>query len=109
MPHRTYGETGMSAREEYLPDTPTMAESGLPDFQHSLWFGVWAPSRTPASVLEKIEKDVSSSLSARDFREQMKALAADRMSMSRPEFTKFVRAEYELAVRLGTAAGIAPN
>lgn len=96
-------------RSGYLPDTPTMAESGLPDFQHSLWFGVWAPSRTPARVLEKIEKDVSSSLSTPDYRATMKALAADRMSMSRPEFAKFVRTEYELAVRLAKAADITPN
>lgn len=96
-------------RSEYLPETPTISESGLPDFEHSLWFGVWAPSRTPASVLAKIEKDVSASLSAADFQAQLNVLAADRMSMTRVEFTKFVRSEYELAVRLAKAAGIKPN
>jgi tripartite-type tricarboxylate transporter receptor subunit TctC len=96
-------------RSEHLPDTPTIAESGLADFQHSLWFGVWAPSRTPASILEKIEKDVSSSLTAPDFRAQMKTLVADRMSMTRGEFAKFVRSEHELAVRLMKAAGMTPN
>lgn len=96
-------------RSEFLPDIPTIAESGVADFQHSLWFGVWTPSRTPVPILAKIEKDVLSSLQTPDFRAQMKALAADRLTMTRLEFAKFVQAEYEVAVRLTKAAGIKPQ
>jgi tripartite-type tricarboxylate transporter receptor subunit TctC len=96
-------------RSQFLADVPTIAESGVSDFEHSLWFGAWAPSRTPASTLARLEKDVSISLDAEDFRAHMKALVANPLTMTRREFGKFVRAEYEAAVSLTKAAGIAPQ
>ncbi len=43
-------------RAESMPDVPTMAESGLPGFDVSTWFGVFAPAGTPAAIVERREQ-----------------------------------------------------
>lgn len=45
-------------RSPALPDVPTVAESGLPDFTYDAWFGLMAPAKTPASIVEKINRAV---------------------------------------------------
>jgi tripartite-type tricarboxylate transporter receptor subunit TctC len=96
-------------RSKRLPEVPTIAEATRSDFQHSLWFGAWAPARTSADTLERIEKDLSTALSTPDLRAEFNALAADPLTMTRRDFAKFVRAEFDVAVRLARAAGITPQ
>jgi tripartite-type tricarboxylate transporter receptor subunit TctC len=45
-------------RSSALPNVPTFAESGMPDFRSITWFGCVAPAGTPASVAEKVHKDL---------------------------------------------------
>ena len=46
--------TAASKRAGILPDTPTMAEAGMPDFDTSIWFGLVAPAGTPRPVIDKL-------------------------------------------------------
>jgi tripartite-type tricarboxylate transporter receptor subunit TctC len=55
---RALGVTS-ATRAEAAPDIPTIAEQGFPNFDIGLWVGVWAPSTTPASVLQKINTDIN--------------------------------------------------
>jgi len=48
--------TAATKRASLLPDVPTMAEAGMPDFDTSLWFGLSAPARTPQTVIDKVAK-----------------------------------------------------
>jgi tripartite-type tricarboxylate transporter receptor subunit TctC len=52
----------VATRAGALPDVPTVAESGVPGFEASAWFGLGAPANTPASVLAKLEGDVDAIL-----------------------------------------------
>ncbi len=96
-------------RSSSLPDVPTVAESGVPGFEFTLWFGVWGPAGMPADVVDKISKDVNRALASPDVRERLAKLGNDTMSMSPAEFSQFVRREIEDYARVIKAAGIKPQ
>jgi len=96
-------------RSGSLPEVPTVAESGVPGFEFTLWFGVWGPAGMPAEVVDKISKDVNRALADPGVRERLAKLGNDTMSMSPPEFSQFVRREVEDYARVVKAAGIKPQ
>jgi len=96
-------------RSGSLPNVPTVAEAGVPGFEFTLWFGVWAPAGVPANIVDKISKDVNRALADAGVRERLAKLGNDTMSMSPAEFSKFVRVEVEDYARVIKAAGIKPQ
>jgi len=56
-------------RSPLLPEVPTIAEGGVAGFDYSIWYGVWAPARTPAPVVDKVARDIARVLDAPDLRE----------------------------------------
>ena len=114
LPHIREGRLvalGVSSakRLSAMPDIPTVAEAGLPGFDSTLWYGVWAPSGTPDAVVDRIAKDVARALAAPDVRERLAKLSAETMSMTPVEFARFVRSEAESVARVVRAAGIKPQ
>ena len=102
---------GVSSRKRssLLPEVPTIAEAGVPDFDHPIWYGVWTQVGTPAGVVDKLSKDIARALAAPDLREWLAKHGADPMSMSQPEFARFVLSESGNAARVIEAAGIKPR
>jgi tripartite-type tricarboxylate transporter receptor subunit TctC len=96
-------------RSSALPDVPTVAESGVPGFEFTLWFGIWGPAGIPAAVVDKINKDVNRALAEPGVREQLARLGNDTMSMTPAEFSQFVRREVEDYGKIVKAAGIKPQ
>ena len=96
-------------RSSLLPEVPTIAEADVPGFDYPIWYGVWTPVGTPAGVVDKLSKDIARALAAPDFREWLAKHGADPMSMSQPEFARFVLSESESAARVIEAAGIRPH
>jgi tripartite-type tricarboxylate transporter receptor subunit TctC len=96
-------------RSGSLPDVPTVAESGVPGFEFTLWFGVWGPVGMPADVVDKISKDVNRALADPGVRERLAKLGNDTMSMTPVEFSQFVRREVDDYARVIKAAGIKPQ
>ena len=96
-------------RSSSLPEVPTLAESGVPDFEFTLWFGVWGPAGMPADVVDKISKDVNRALADPGVRERLAKLGNDAMSMTPAEFSQFVRKEIDDYARVTKAAGITPQ
>jgi tripartite-type tricarboxylate transporter receptor subunit TctC len=93
-------------RSSLLPDVPTIAEAGVPGFDYPIWYGVWVPAGTPAHVVDKLAKDIARALAAPDVRDRLAKHGADPMSMTQPEFARFVVSESENAARIAKAAGI---
>ena len=93
-------------RSTLLPETPTIAEAGMPGFQYTFWNGLWAPAGTPASVVEKIGQDVARVVGAPEVRERFAGLGAEPMAMTPAQFARFVKSEIEDAARIARAAGI---
>jgi len=96
-------------RSSLLPEVPTIAESGVPGFDYTLWLALWGPPGMPADLVEKINKDVNRVLSSPDLADRLNNLGTLPMSMSPEEFTRFVRSEVEDTARVLKAAGVKPQ
>jgi tripartite-type tricarboxylate transporter receptor subunit TctC len=101
---------GVSTRKraEVMPDVPTLAESGVPDFDISLWFGVWAPAGTPASVVNKLNTQIDAILQKPEVREQFAKLGISPSPMKPEEFGRFVRKEIANYQKIVKDANIQP-
>jgi tripartite-type tricarboxylate transporter receptor subunit TctC len=87
-------------RSNLLPEVPTIAEAGVTGFDSPLWYGMWVPAGTPAGVVDKLAKDIAIALAEPDMREWLARHGAAAMSMTQPEFARFVQSESESAERL---------
>lgn len=96
-------------RSPLLPDVPTIAEAGVAGFDYPIWYGVWVPAGTPAGVVNKLAKDIARALATPDLRDWLVKHGGDPMSMTQPEFARFVVSESEKAARIAKAAGIKPQ
>ena len=81
------------SRAGALPDVPTVAESGVPGFEASAWFGLVAPANTPAPVLAKLESDVEAVLKLPDVQKRFTELGAEPGTLSGEAFGKFLAEE----------------
>jgi tripartite-type tricarboxylate transporter receptor subunit TctC len=95
-------------RSSLLPEVPTIAEAGVPGFDYPIWYGVSVPAGTPAAVVDKLAKDIARVLAAPELRAWLEEHGADRMSMTQPEFVRFVLEESESAKRVVKAADAKP-
>jgi tripartite-type tricarboxylate transporter receptor subunit TctC len=93
-------------RAEVLPQVPTLAEQGLPDYEVTLWFGMWAPAGTPAAVVQKLNAAVNAIVGEAQVREQFAKLGLQPSPMKPEEFAGFVRAEIGVYQRIVEQAGI---
>jgi tripartite-type tricarboxylate transporter receptor subunit TctC len=90
---RALAYTGKT-RSVYLPDVPTTAEAGLPTFQmDGGWFGMFAPGKTPASVVEKLNKEVRAALADPTTVTRLRGLGVEPSPTTPEEFRKFVQEE----------------
>jgi tripartite-type tricarboxylate transporter receptor subunit TctC len=89
-----------------LPNVPTVAESGIPNFEAELWVGLWAPSATPATTIAKISADFTKALQSPDVQEQYAKVGNQVRIITPAEFAKFVREEIEINKELVRKANI---
>jgi tripartite-type tricarboxylate transporter receptor subunit TctC len=93
-------------RSSLLPDVPTIGEAGVPGFDYPIWYGVWVPAGTRAGVVDKLAQDIARALASPDVRDRLAKHGADPMSMTQPEFARFVLSESESAAKIAKATGI---
>ncbi len=84
---------GSSTRSSLLPDVPTVAESGIRDFQAMGWAGMLAPARTPRAIVQRLNAEVVRVLADADTRQRIVALGLEPMSNSPEEFSAFMKSE----------------
>ena len=94
-----------ASRSSLLPQVPTIAEAGVAGFDFPIWYGIWAPAGTPAAVVDKLSKDIGRVLAGPDLREWITKHGGEPMSMTQPEFARFVQGESESAARLVSVVG----
>jgi tripartite-type tricarboxylate transporter receptor subunit TctC len=92
-------------RAPVLPDVPTIAESGLPGFEASSWFGVLAPAGTPAPVVAKLNAEVNKWLQSPEARDQLLAQGAAAAGGTPEQFAAHIRAETEKWAKVVKASG----
>jgi tripartite-type tricarboxylate transporter receptor subunit TctC len=90
-------------RSRSMPDVPTVAENGIPDFAAGSWFGMLAPRGTPQPIIDKLNKGVNQamvSLEARFISE-----GADPVGGSAEYFKNFIQSEYTKWKKIVLASG----
>jgi len=101
MPHVKDGKlkalavTG-STRSGLAPELPTVAESGLPGFVSTTWFGIYGPKGLPADVTAKLNAEFNKAMQSAEVRERMARLGADVAAANTPaQFAAMVQADSE--------------
>ena len=95
-----------SERVAQIPDLPTIAEAGLPGFEFTSWFGLFAPAGTPAAIQDRIQKDVARILALPELRERLPQMGADPVGSTPQQFkARFLR-DIDQYARVIEAAGI---
>jgi tripartite-type tricarboxylate transporter receptor subunit TctC len=80
-------------RSPAVPNVPTVEESGIKDFDVTLWAGIFAPRRTPNEIVTRINREIDRILAQPDVQESLTRAGAELRPMSVPEFMTFVRSE----------------
>ena len=96
-------------RAEGLPELPTVAEAGkdygLAGFDINTWFGVLAPARTPAPVVEKLNAEIRRALQSADVRERMMKLGAEPSPTTPEQFAALIQSELKKYAAVVKASG----
>jgi tripartite-type tricarboxylate transporter receptor subunit TctC len=87
------------------PELPTIAESGVPGFETSVWFALWGPPNMPADVMNKIYADVSKALDLPQSREFFKTNSFERIELSPAQFGTLIESDLKHWTRLINAVG----
>ncbi|MCC7487244.1 MAG: tripartite tricarboxylate transporter substrate binding protein [Burkholderiales bacterium] len=96
-------------RVEILPEVPTIAESGLPGFQTSQWFGILGPAGLPRPIVDRLYQAISRAASSPDLKDRLAAQGVDVVN-GRPEaFGALIRHELQQWADVIKAAGIKPR
>jgi tripartite-type tricarboxylate transporter receptor subunit TctC len=92
-------------RSSLVPDLPTMSEAGLPGFDISTWYGLFAPAGTPPAIVAKWNADVTKVLNSADVRAKLVADGAEPSPDTPEQFSKFIASELAKYARIVKASG----
>jgi tripartite-type tricarboxylate transporter receptor subunit TctC len=98
--------TASTKRAEALPNVPSMAEAGIPDFDTSLWFGLMVPAGTPKAVIDKIAKAADAAMRAPQAVETLKRQGFDPIGEGPDRFGPYLRSEIARWSEVGRRAGV---
>ena len=96
-------------RVDLIPDVPTVAESGLPGFEIIAWFGIFAPARTPAPVIEKLNKSINEILRMQDTQKRFATEGLVPGGGTPEDLGKFLRSELSKWGALIKQIGLEPQ
>ena len=80
-------------RSSALPDVPTVAEAGLPDFEVTTWYGVLAPAGTPRNIINRLNGELVKIMHAPELREKLAATGTEPLTSTPEEFSAYIRKE----------------
>ena len=93
-------------RSSFLPELPTLDESGLKGFDMTTWWGVSVAAKTPQAVVDRISADILKAMDAPDFRDRLRNMGSEPPAVRTPEqFTTFVAAELKTYTELVKRSG----
>jgi tripartite-type tricarboxylate transporter receptor subunit TctC len=93
-------------RSALLPDVPTVAENGLAGYDHQLWYGMLAPAKTPAPVVQGLYREISRIVIIPEVRERLVATGHDVVNSTPGQFSEKVRREVEKFRKLILESGM---
>jgi len=114
MPHVKTGKLAPVAvtsarRSQALPDLPTIAESGVPAYEASTWYGVLAPAHTPSAVVARLHGDIAKILADAALHARLADQGFDPVGNSPEEFGAYIKSEILKWGKVIRDAGIRPE
>lgn len=88
------------------PNLPTIKESGYPDFQVVTWFGLFAPARTPADIVERLHREVADAVRSPEVQKKLIELGSEPTSNTPAEFAALVKSDLAGWAKVVKAANI---
>ena len=114
VPHIKAGKLRLLAvtgaqRESTAPNIPTVAEAGVPGYEFTIWFAMYAPSETPKPIVTQLNQEIVKALAEPDMREKLARTGVNAGSSTPEELGKHLRAEVAKWAKIIKAAGIPIN
>jgi tripartite-type tricarboxylate transporter receptor subunit TctC len=97
------------ARMPMLPEVPTVAESGFPDFENRSWIAFFGPAQLPEAVAQTLNAEINHALRLPDVRERLTTIGLDPQTMTQAEFAEYMKKEVAKWAQVIKATGITPN
>jgi tripartite-type tricarboxylate transporter receptor subunit TctC len=101
---RALAVTG-SARTAALPDLPTVAEAGVPGYEASTWYAMFAPPGTAATLVERLHKDVAAVVKSPEISKQLSAVGIEPVGGAPDQLAKYLRSEIVKWGKVAKASG----
>jgi tripartite-type tricarboxylate transporter receptor subunit TctC len=101
---RALASTG-AQRTAAAPGLPTVSESGLPGFETSIWFGLFAPAGTPRAIVERLARETARAIGGPDIRARLAAQGVDVMPKTPEQLGEYVREETDKWAQVVRASG----
>ena len=95
-----------SRRTPAAPGIPTLAESGLPGFDVTSWFGIAAPAKTPRAIIDQINSAIVRAVNTPDLRARLQDQGAEPVGNTPEQYTAFIQNEITKWAKVIQAAGI---
>ncbi len=105
---RALGTTGKT-RSQVMPATPTIAESGVPGYEATIWLGVIAPKGTPSPTVTRVNAEITKIVNRPDVKAEWAKQGAAAMTMTPDEFGKFVADDITKWERIVKISGAKPD
>jgi tripartite-type tricarboxylate transporter receptor subunit TctC len=114
LPHAKAGKLRVLAvlspnRATIFPDVPTIAESGFPGFEASVWYGFIAPAATPKPVIARLHAEVQKALASPEVKERLAAAGGEVLPGPVEQFATLIRNERVRYAKLIREANIKPD
>jgi tripartite-type tricarboxylate transporter receptor subunit TctC len=100
---------GTPKRSPSLPNVPTVAESGYPGFDASLWLAFFAPAGTPQGVIDRLHKEIVATVAAPDTREALDKAGAEPITSTPAELAAMIKDGVGKYAKVVKAAGVKPE
>lgn len=98
-----------TTRSPALPDVPTVRQAGFVDAEYPMWFGLFAPARTPRAIIDRLHRETLQALQTPKVKDRLATLGVDPMVMTPTEFDALVAREVEINDALVRAIGLKPQ
>ena len=100
--------TSGKARSSVMPEVPTIAEAGVPGYESTIWLGVMAPAKTPQAIVDTLNAEIRKIMARPEIKDAWGRQGATPMTMTPPEFEKYLRADIDKWAKVVNMAGLAP-
>jgi tripartite-type tricarboxylate transporter receptor subunit TctC len=105
---RALAVTG-AKRAQGLPDIPTVAEAGVPNYEALQWYGLLAPAGTPPEIVARLHAQTAQALKLQDVKERLASDGAEPVGSTPSDFARFIKDELEKWTNVARTANIKPE